>query len=78
MQWDGCNRKFVCDATLVAEHMVLMDGTKLLLEKKLQNVTVETDSKVLNKMLSKEWSDMDWKVRPLVADIKKVLRSPKL
>ena len=75
---DGFNKKFIADNALVAEAMALRDVIKLVLEKSLQNVTVETDSRVLHNMLSKKWSDMDWKVRPLVADIKKVLRIPKL
>ena len=66
---DGCNRKFVCDFALVAETTALKDCIKFGLERKLQNVTFEIDSKVLPKMLSKEWNDMDWKVILLVADV---------
>ena len=71
---DGCNRKFVCDFALVVETTALKDGIKFGLERKLQNVTFEIDSKVLHKMLSKEWNDMDWKVILLVADVKQMLR----
>ena len=71
---DGCNRKFMCDSIIIAKAITLKEGCKLVLKKDMQNVIFQIDSKELHKMLLVEWNEVDWVVRPLVVDIKQMMK----
>ena len=53
--------------------MALGDGVSLAMEKKLQKVIMEINSKEVLFMLTNNYKMIDWKVRHVVIDIQRML-----
>ncbi|XWS33374.1 hypothetical protein CRYUN_Cryun22dG0076600 [Craigia yunnanensis] len=58
----------------MVETMALKDGIVLAVENNWHNVVLEIDSKYLHGIISSDSKLMDWKIRPLVLDIKEKLK----
>ena len=54
--------------------MAIKDVVNLAIERKFQKICFEMDSKELFLNLTNKYSSIDWRIRPLVYDIQKLLR----
>ena len=54
--------------------MAVKDAINLAIERKFQKICFEMDSKELFLNLTNKYSSIDWRIRPLVYDIQKLLR----
>ena len=73
----GVNKKRCVVSARQAEIMALKDlkdGISLAIEKKLQHVILEIDSREVALMLTNKCNRIDWRIRPLVLDIQKMLK----
>ena len=70
----GTNRKFTAGSAVQAEAMAVKDAVNLAIERKFQKVCFEMDSKELILVLTNKCSNIDWKIRPLVLDIQRLLK----
>ena len=70
---EGVNRKFTAVCAAQAEVVAIRDAVNLAIERKIQKVCLEMDSKELFLNLTNKYSSIDWRIRPLVYDIQKLL-----
>ena len=70
----GVNKKRCVVSARQAEIMALKDGISLAIERKLQHVILEIDSREVALMLTNKCNRIDWRIRPLVLDIQKMLK----
>ena len=70
---DGIDRCFSTANTSQAEVVALRDGVSLAVEKKLQKVIMEINSKEVLYMLTNNYKMIDWKVRHVAIDIQRML-----
>ena len=61
------------DNALIVEAMAIRRGIKLVIKKKYQKVVVEMDSKVVHYEIVKEKMDRNWRIWPIIKDIRRML-----
>ena len=59
---------------LMAETLILRNGVVLAIEKKWQKVEIEIDFRELYNGFTKNYKLMDWRIRPTVIEIQRMLR----
>ena len=54
--------------------MAIRDAVNLVIERKFQKICLEMDFKELFLNLTNKYSSIDWRIKPLVYDIQKLLK----
>ena len=70
----GVNRKFIVVCAAQIEAMAIRDAVNLAIERKFQKICLEMDFKELFQNLTNKYSSIDWRIKPLVYDIQKLLK----
>ena len=71
---DGASCSFRANCALQVEAMIVKKRVSLAIEKRLKRVIVEIDLKELFLTLNNKCSMLDWRIKPLVVDIQKMLK----
>ena len=70
---DGYYGKVKADSVLVVEAKAVKRGVKLAIEKNYHKVIVKMDSKIVHDEIVKEKMEINWRIWPLIRDIRRML-----